>query len=66
MLSVSRLLYHLGNIFRDNEPSEAAPGTIQIDHKRRQEMLDKRIALGHKPVDHEDQAYSGMSMATPW
>ncbi len=66
MLSVSRLLYHLGNIFRDNEPSEAAPGTIQIDHKRRQEMLEKRIAMGHKPDDHEDQQYSGMSMATPW
>ena len=66
MLAVTRLLYHLGNIFRDNEPSEAAPGTIQIDHKRRQEMLDKRIAMGHKPDDHEDQAYSGMSMATPW
>ena len=66
MLAVSRLLYHLGNIFRDNEPSEAAPGTIQIDHKRRQEMLDKRIAMGHKPDDHENQSYSGMSMATPW
>lgn len=66
MLSVTRLLYHLGNIFRDNEPSEAAPGTIQIDHKRRQEMLDKRIALGHKADDHEDQSYSGMSMAAPW
>lgn len=66
MLSVSRLLYHLGNIFRDNEPSEAAPGTIQIDHKRAREMLEKRIAMGHKPDDHEDQQYSGMSMATPW
>ena len=63
---VSRLLYRLGNIFRDNEPSETAPGTIRIDRKRRQEMLEKRIVLGHKPDDHEDQAYSGMSMATPW
>ena len=65
-IAVTRLLYHLGNSFRDNEPSEAAPGTIQIDHKRRQEMLEKRIAMGHKPDDHEDQQYSGMSMATPW
>ena len=66
MLSVSRLLYHLGNIFRDNEPSEAAPGTIQIDHKRRQEMLEKRIAMGHKPDDHVDQEdlkYTGPTMS---
>ena len=66
MLAVSRLLYHLGNIFRDNEPSDAIPGTIRIDRKRRQEMLEKRIAMGHKPDDHEEQAYSSMSMAAPW
>lgn len=63
---MSRLLYRLGNIFRDNEPSEAAPGTIRIDSKRFAELQEKRIALGHKPDDHEEQSYSGMSMATPW
>ena len=42
MLATTRLLYHMGNIFRDNAPIPAATG-IQID----------RIALGHKPDDHE-------------
>ena len=39
---------------------------IQIDRKSWKKMLEKRIALGHKPDGHEDQAYTGMSMATPW
>ena len=52
MLATKRLLYHMGNIFRDNAPIPAATG-IQIDRKRLQELQRKRIALGHKPDDHE-------------
>lgn len=52
LLSATRLLYHMGNIFRDNAPIPAANG-IQIDRKRLQELQRKRIALGHKPDDHE-------------
>ena len=52
MLATTRLLYHMGNIFRDNAPIPAATG-IQIDRKRLQEFQRKRIALGHKPDDHE-------------
>ena len=52
MLATTRLLYHMGNIFRDNAPIPAATG-IQIDRKRLQELQRKRIALGHKPDDHE-------------
>ena len=52
LLSATRLLYHMGNIFRDNAPIPAATG-IQIDRKRLQEFQRKRIALGHKPDDHE-------------
>lgn len=44
--------YHMGNIFRDNASIPAATG-IQIDRKRLQEFQRKRIALGHKPDDHE-------------
>ena len=42
----------MGNIFRDNAPIPAATG-IQIDRKWLQELQRKRIALGHKPDDHE-------------
>ena len=61
MLSVTRLLYHMGNIFRDNAPAPAANG-IQIDRKRLQELQGKRIALGHKPDDHELEQQQGYSM----
>ena len=43
MLATTRLLYHMGNIFRDNAPIPAATG-IQIDRKRLQELQRKRIA----------------------
>ena len=52
LLSATRLLYHMGNIFRDNAPAPAANG-IQIDRKRLAQMRQKRVALGHKPDDHE-------------
>jgi len=52
MLATTRLLYHMGNIFRDNASIPAATG-IQIDRKRLQEFQRKRIAPGHKPDDHE-------------
>jgi len=66
MLSISRLLYNLGNVFQSSAPMDATTRPIEIDRKSWQDMLDKRIAMGHKPDDHEEQAYSGMSMATPW
>ena len=49
---ISWLLYHMGNIFRDNAPAPAANG-VQIDRKRLAQLRQKRIALGHKPDDHE-------------
>ena len=40
---------------------------IQIDRKRLEELQEKRIALGHKPDDHEEQQrYAGPTMSTPW
>ena len=52
ILAATRLLYHMGNIFRDNAPIPAANG-VQIDRKRLQRLREKRVALGHKPDDHE-------------
>ena len=61
MLAATRLLYHMGNIFRDNAPVPAATG-IQIDRKRLQELQRKRIALGYKPDDYELEQQQGFSM----
>ena len=61
MLAATRLLYHMGNIFRDNAPIPAATG-IQIDRKRLAQLRQKRIALGHKPDDHEVEQQQGYTM----
>ena len=61
LLSATQLLYHMGNIFRDNAPAPAANG-VQIDRKRLARLRQKRIALGHKPDDHEPEQQQGFSM----
>ena len=66
MLAVTRLLHCLGGIFEISRPLDATSRPIEIDRKRFAELQEKRIAMGHKPDDHEDQPYNGMSMATPW
>ena len=55
MLSVTRLLHHMSRIFQDNSVPKSLPGGIQIDRKRLKKLREKRIALGHKPDDHEQQ-----------
>ena len=65
LLTVSRLLYHMSNIFRDNVPSAPAQPRMHIDRKRMQELQEMRIALGHQPDDHEEeqtQTWGGMTM----
>lgn len=55
MLAVTRLLHHMSRIFRDNSVPKSRPGGIQIDRKRLKKLQEKRIAMGHKPDDHEQQ-----------
>ena len=61
MLAMTRLLHHTSRIFRDNSVPKSRPGGIQIDRKRLKKLQEKRIALGHKPDDHEEQ-WLDMSM----
>ena len=61
LLSGTWLLYHMGNIFRDNAPAPAADG-VQIDRKRLAQLRLQRVALGHKPDDHELEQQQGFSM----
>lgn len=60
LLSATRLLHHMGNIFRDNAPRPAAPAGLHIDRKRLQRLREKKMALGHKWNDHEEQQSHGM------
>ena len=55
LMTVSRLLYHMSNIFRDNVPAVPAQPRLHIDRKRMQELQELRIALGHQPDDHEEE-----------
>ena len=50
-----RMLHHMGNIFRDNVGASGYRG-LQLDRKRRKELQEWKIALGHREDDHEDPA----------
>lgn len=56
--AVGRLLYHMGRICRDNGIPPANPKGIRVDSRRRKRLMEKRLALGHKPNDHEDNLYT--------
>ena len=49
------MLHHMGNIFRDNVGASGYHG-LQLDRKRRKELQEWKIALGHREDDHEDPA----------
>ena len=48
LLSATRLLHHMGSIFRDNVPRPTTPTGIRIDHKRLQRLREKKMSMGHK------------------
>ena len=60
LLSATHLLHHMGNIFRDNAPRPAAPAGLHIDRKRLQRLREKKMAMGHKWNDHEEQQSHNM------
>ena len=53
--AVVRMLHHMSRIFRENATADATHKGMQIDRKRRRALQEKRIAMGHKPDDHEEQ-----------
>ena len=54
-----RLFHQMGQIFRDNAAPPSNPMGIRIDSKRRKKLMQKRLAMGHKQDDHEqEQGYN--------
>ena len=51
--STIRLFHQMVQIFRDNTAPPSNPMGIRIDSKRRKKLMQKRLALGHKQDDHE-------------
>ena len=62
MLSVTRLLHHMSEIFQDNSVPPQATAGQQADRKLRIKIREKKIAMGHKPDDHEEYRGPSMSM----
>ena len=51
--AVIQLLHHMSRVFRGNMP--VIPPALRIDSKRRRRLMEKRMTMGHKRDDHEEQ-----------
>ena len=62
MLAATKLLHHMSKIFQSNSVPPGNPAGIRIDSKRRRRLMEKRMAMGHKADDHEEQTQYQQSM----
>ncbi len=62
ILAVNSLLHSIGQIFRDNAQVVDSTRGHRTDRKLRRKIQEKKIAMGHKPDDHEEQGWGGMTM----
>ena len=53
--SAASLLYQVGRIFEGQRPRPAAGPRVEVDSKLKRKIREKKIAMGHKPDDHEEQ-----------
>ena len=53
--STVRLFHQMGQIFRENAAPPSNPMGIRVDSKRRKKLMQKRLAMGHKQDDHEQE-----------
>ena len=60
--STVRLFHQMGQIFRDNAAPPSNPMGIRIDSKRRKKLMQKRLAMGHKQDDHEQEQGYGQTL----
>lgn len=51
--AVMQLILHMSRMFRGNMP--VIPPALRIDSKRRRRLQEKRMAMGHKRDDHENE-----------
>ena len=58
MLAATRLLYHMSRIFEDHSLPRSSAG-LHVDSKLRRKIQEKKIAMGHKPDDHEEEQNQG-------
>ena len=58
MLAATRLLYHMSRIFENHALPHSSAG-LHVDRKLRRKIQEKKIAMGHKPDDHEEEQSQG-------
>ena len=58
MLAATHLLYHMSRIFEDRSLPQSSAG-LHVDCKLRRKIQEKKIAMGHKPDDHEEEQNQG-------
>jgi len=52
LLAATRLMHHLGNIFRDEYQKAFGNPLIHVDRKLRKKLMEKKLAQGHAYNDH--------------
>ena len=63
ILAVNSLLHSIGQIFQDNARTmDSTRGQQFTDRKLRRRIQEKKIAMGHKPDDHEEHGWGGLAM----
>ena len=68
MLSVTRLLHHMGSIFRDNSLPQSGAPLMRIDRKRFAELARRKgyqAARNYAREMQEENEYNGQTMAAP-
>lgn len=60
MMAATRLLHHASRIFRERAMTENPKG-IRVDSRRRKQLLQKRLAMGHK-IDDCEEPEQGQTM----
>ena len=53
--STIRLFHQMGQIFRENAAPPSNPMGIRVDSKRRKKLMQKRMAMGHKQDEQEQE-----------
>ena len=65
VLSVTRLLHHMGNIFQERTPLAPVPGGMGIDRKRFAQLAEQKgyqVAQSYARGQQEEQQYNGPAM----
>ena len=62
ILAINSLLHQMGKVFQDNAWPDDGTHNQHTDRKLRRRIQEKKIAMGHKPDDHEEQGHIGPAM----